>query len=78
METAGEGGAWGIALLAGYMVNNPDGLSLPDYLDKVIFLGDKGTEIAPTREEIEGFDAYIANYQDGLAIERAAVKAKKI
>lgn len=78
METAGEGGAWGIGLLAGYMVNNPDGLSLPDYLDKVIFLGDKGTEIAPTREEIEGFDAYIANYQDGLAIERAAVKAKKI
>ena len=78
METAGEGGAWGIALLAGYMVNNPDGLTLPEYLDKVIFLGDKGTEIAPTREEIEGFDAYIANYQAGLAIEQAAVKAKKI
>ena len=42
METAGEGGAWGIALLAGYAVNNPDKLSLADYLEKVVFAGNTG------------------------------------
>ncbi len=48
METAGEGGAWGIALLASYLVNNPGGISLPDFLDKMVFAGNTGTEIAPT------------------------------
>jgi sugar (pentulose or hexulose) kinase len=77
METAGEGGAWGIALLASYLVNNNDKLNLADYLDTVVFAGDAGVEIAPTPEDVEGFNMYIENYKAGLAIEEAAVKSKK-
>jgi sugar (pentulose or hexulose) kinase len=77
METAGEGGAWGIALLAGYMVNNEKKLSLPDYLDQVVFAGNAGVEIKPTAEDVAGFNAYIETYKSCLAIEHAAVAAKK-
>jgi sugar (pentulose or hexulose) kinase len=77
METAGEGGAWGIALLASYLVNNPSGMSLPDFLDKMVFAGNTGTEIAPTPEDVAGFEAYLENYKACLAVERAAVENKK-
>ena len=77
METAGEGGAWGIALLAGYLVNNEEKLSLADYLDKKVFAGNTGVEIAPTAEDVAGFDKYIETYKAGLAIEKAAVENKK-
>lgn len=76
METAGEGGAWGIALLAGYLVNNPDKKNLPDYLEDVVFAGNTGTEIAPTAEDVAGFNVWIENYKRGLAIEQAAVANK--
>ncbi|MBR2184128.1 MAG: FGGY-family carbohydrate kinase [Prevotella sp.] len=76
METAGEGGAWGIALLAGYLVNNKEYLNLADYLEKVVFGGNTGEEIAPTPEEVEGFNKYIEVYKAGLAIEQAAVNNK--
>ncbi len=77
METAGEGGAWGIALLASYLVNNPQSMSLPVYLDKVVFVGNAGVEIQPTPEDVAGFNAYIENYKNGLGIEQAAVKCKR-
>ena len=77
METAGEGGAYGMALLAGYLVNNPAGLTLPDYLDKVVFAGVEGVEITPTPEEVEGFNKYMETYKACLAVEKAAVQAKK-
>lgn len=77
METAGEGGAWGIALLASFVVNNAQGLSLADYLDKVVFAGNAGEEIKPRPEDVEGFNSYIENYKRGLAIEQAAVENKK-
>ena len=77
METAGEGGAWGIALLAKYVVDNPNKLSLADYLDEVVFAGNKGVEIKPTAEDVEGFNRYIENYKAALPIEEAAVKYKK-
>ena len=77
MATAGEGGAWGIALLAGFMVNNPQKLSLPDYLDQVVFAGNTGTEVAPEPEDVAGFNRYIENYKQSLGIERAAVEFKK-
>lgn len=77
MDTAGEGGAWGMALLASYLVNNPDRLSLSDYLDREVFAGDVGTEIKPTEAEVAGFNAYIENYKRGLGIEKAAVEFKK-
>ena len=76
METAGEGGAWGIALLAGYLVNNPENKSLADYLEDVVFAGNTGSEIAPTAEDVEGFNRYIEAYKRGLAIEHAAVANK--
>ena len=77
METAGEGGAWGIALLASYAVNNPAKLSLADYLEEVVFAGNTGVSISPTPEDVAGFNKYIENYKAGLAIEQAAVENKK-
>ncbi len=77
METAGEGGAWGIALLAAYAVNNAQNQTLADWLDAKVFAGNTGVEIAPTAEDVAGFNRYIENYKAGLAIEKAAVEAKK-
>lgn len=77
METAGEGGAWGIALLASFVVNNAGKDSLPDFLDKKVFAGNTGIEIAPMAEDVAGFNAYIETYKAGLEIEKAAVAAKK-
>lgn len=77
METAGEGGAWGIALLGSYLVNNDQKLSLAQFLDKCVFAGNEGVEIKPTPEEVESFNAYIKNYKACLPIEQAAVSHKK-
>lgn len=77
METAGEGGAWGIALLASYLVNKETEQTLADFLDKKVFAGEAGVEIAPTAEDVAGFNAYIENYKECLAIEKAAVENKK-
>ena len=75
METAGEGGAWGIAVLAAYMVTKADGESLADYLDNKVFAGEKGEELAPDAEGVKGFDAFIERYKAGLEAEKAAVAA---
>ncbi len=77
METAGEGGAWGMALLANYLINNKDNKALPEYLEEDVFAGAVGEEISPTPEEVAGFDKYIVNYKACLPIEEAAVKSKK-
>ncbi len=76
METAGEGGAWGIALLAGYVINNEEHLSLADYLDRKIFAGLPVAEVAPTPEDIAGFNAWLAQYNSCLPVEEAAVRCK--
>lgn len=76
METAGEGGAWGIALLASYMVNKKN-LTLADYLDFVVFAGNAGEEVQPDPQAVEGFNVYMENYKQCLAIEKAAVEFKK-
>ena len=70
METAGEGGAWGIALLAGYLINNK-GFTLADYLDQQVFAGQQCETIAPTAEEVAGFERYLENYQHFLSAEKA-------
>ena len=75
METAGEGGAWGIALLASFVVNGA-GKTLPEFLEQEVFGGNTGTEIAPTPEDIAGFDAWIQNYTACLPVEQAAVQHK--
>lgn len=77
METAGEGGAWGIALLGAYLVNNDKQLSLADFLDKQVFAGDAGVEIAPMAEDVAGFNAYIEHYKACLPVEEAAINCKK-
>lgn len=77
METAGEGGAWGIALLGAYLVNNGKRQSLADFLDEQVFAGDAGTEISPTAEDVAGFNAYIERYKAGLPVETAAVQCKR-
>ena len=77
METAGEGGAWGIALLASYVVNNGDKENLADWLEHKVFAGNAGVEIAPTAEDVAGFNKYIEAYKAGLGIEKAAVQFKK-
>lgn len=74
METAGEGGPWGMAILGSYLVNNTANLSLPEFLDEKVFAGNQGTEIAPTPEDVAGFNAYIKKYNRCLPIEAAAVK----
>ena len=76
METAGEGGAWGIALLGSYLVNNEKKQSLADFLDENVFAGDAGIEVSPTPEDVAGFNAYIESYKAGLPIEEAAVRFK--
>jgi sugar (pentulose or hexulose) kinase len=77
MKTAGEGGPWGMALLASYLVNSEKHQSLADFLETKVFAGNKGTEVKPTQEEVDGFNAYIESYKKGLEIEQAAVKYKE-
>jgi sugar (pentulose or hexulose) kinase len=73
METAGEGGAWGIALLASYMVNRAEKETLEDFLKQKVFVGQKGSSIAPDPKDVAGFNEFLKRYTSGLAIERAAV-----
>lgn len=78
METAGEGGAWGIALLASYMVNKADGEALDAYLNNKIFAGETGTTMNPDPADVAGFDKFIELYKAGLPIEAAAVESMKL
>jgi sugar (pentulose or hexulose) kinase len=73
METAGEGGAWGIALLAAYMLYKKDE-PLEDYLSNKVFAGQNGVTVAPDAKDVEGFTAFMERYKRGLGIERAAVE----
>lgn len=75
METAGEGGAWGIALLAAYMRHRSPDEPLEGYLANKVFVGEHGTTIAPDPRDVDGFTAFMQRYKQGLAIERAAVDA---
>ena len=76
METAGEGGPWGMAILGSYLVNNTAKQSLADFLEEKVFAGNTGTEIAPTPEDVAGFNEYIRGYKNCLPVEEAAVKFK--
>jgi sugar (pentulose or hexulose) kinase len=74
METAGEGGAWGIALLAAYTARKGENESLEAYLNEKVFAGAQGTTLAPDPRDVEGFDAFMDRYKKGLGIEAAAVE----
>lgn len=73
METAGEGGAWGIALLAAYMINKKNGETLAQHLDNNVFSDMPGITIAPDEKDADGFNKFIERYKNGLTIERAAI-----
>jgi len=79
METAGEGGAWGIALLAAYMAHKmglkAENEPLEAYLANNVFAGENGTTIAPEQTDVAGFTAFMERYKKGLVIERTAVTA---
>ena len=77
METAGEGGAWGIALLAAYAARKAAGETLEDYLNKHVFAGAKASTIAPDEADVKGFAAFIARCKAALPAEIAATKALK-
>jgi sugar (pentulose or hexulose) kinase len=73
-EMAGEGGAWGMAVLAAYMLEADDGPSLPDYLDARI-AGSIGAPVQPHPQDVEGFAEFFARHKAGLSIECEAVRA---
>ncbi len=76
MSTAGEGGAWGIALLAAYLVDKKDGETLDEFLDNRVFAGNEGSTLDPEPEGVKGFNEFMDRYLKGLPIERAAVESK--
>lgn len=77
METAGEGGAWGIALLASYLIHKSTNESLEAYLSNKVFAGENGMTIAPDQRDVDGFTVFMERYKKGLVIERTAVDALK-
>ena len=72
MATAGEGGAWGIALLASYRVNREEGESLPDFLNNKVFNGVESTTLAPNPEGVKGYRTFMERYLKGIPVELAA------
>ena len=72
MATAGEGGAWGIALLASYRVNREEGESLPEFLNNKVFNGVESTTLAPNPEGVEGYRTFMKRYLKGIPVEIAA------
>ena len=77
METAGEGGAWGIALLAAYM-EQAKGKELEQFLAETVFGADQGQTIEPTEADLKGYEAFIERYRQGIAIEKSAIEHLKI
>lgn len=73
MESAGEGGAWGIALLASYLVRKETGETLEAYLEKRVFNGKTGSAVNPDETDVKGFSSYIERYKKALSVENAAV-----
>ncbi len=74
METAGEGGPWGMALLAAYAADTK-GMNLSDWLDKEVFASAKVSTVAPDKKDVDGFNGFFANYKKGLAVMKAAVES---
>jgi hypothetical protein len=75
METAGEGGAYGMALLAAYSQNN--GMTLDDFLNEKVFKTAKVNTVMATKEQIDGFNKYSDRFLNGLDIEKIAIQKLK-
>ena len=74
METAGEGGPYGMALLGAYMLWKDEGETLPDYLDNKVFAEARSSTLMADAADIEGFDAFLAQYKKALPLERTATE----
>jgi sugar (pentulose or hexulose) kinase len=74
MKTAGEGGAWGIALLASYMTHKEANESLESFLNKHVFQAIKESIVEPDEEDMRGFHVFMERYKSGLKIEHAAIE----
>ena len=77
MDTASEGGPWGMAVLAAYMMEKGENEGLADYLSEKIFAGQTGTTIAPQASDVAGFDAFMTKYVATLSAEKAAVEGMR-
>ena len=77
METAGEGGPWGMALLAAYAAGRAPGQTLEDYLADNVFAGQSGSTLKPDSADVDGFNAFMKHYVEGLAIQRSAIEHLK-
>jgi sugar (pentulose or hexulose) kinase len=74
-DLAGEGGAWGIAVLAAYLRDRSEGQSLADYLGTAVFGEARLSTVDPDPDDVAGFDAFMTRWTEGLAVQRAAVDA---
>jgi sugar (pentulose or hexulose) kinase len=74
MKTAGEGGPYGMALLAAYMLNKEEGESLPDYLDNKVFADAECSTIMANSADVEGFAKFLASYVKALPVEKTATE----
>jgi sugar (pentulose or hexulose) kinase len=73
-EVAAEGGAWGIAVLAAYLVHQTGGQTLDEFLNNDVFAGTDLLTVDPDPAEVAGFDAFIQRYVAALPVERAAIE----
>ena len=74
MDTAGEGGPYGMALLTAFMANKADGETLEDYLNTHVFSGVSGSTLAPDTADVAGFNAWMEQYKALLQVERKALE----
>jgi sugar (pentulose or hexulose) kinase len=74
MSTAGEGGAWGMALLAIFAKRKDRYQNLEDFLDREVFANLESTILSPEPEGVSGYEAFIERYQKGLPVESMAIK----
>ncbi|HIT88892.1 MAG TPA: FGGY-family carbohydrate kinase [Candidatus Merdenecus merdavium] len=77
MDTASEGGAWGIALLGSFLIRENKEEDLDSFLHEKVFAGEQGTTVAPDMKDVKGFDEFILRYKEGLSIERSAIEFLK-
>ena len=75
MDTAGEGGAWGMAVLAQYMAAKNEGESLSDFLERKVFANMTARTLSPKKEDVGGFDRFIENYRKGFPVEHSAIES---
>ncbi|MBQ7371161.1 MAG: ATPase, partial [Blautia sp.] len=75
MDTASEGGPWGMALLAAYVISKKEGETLADYLNDRIFASQSGQTLEASQEEICGFETFMERYRRGIPAERSTIEA---